>query len=143
MSPVPLGARPVYYPVVTSQQPRGRRARIQLPRDLVVAFRQGVEAGGTPGSTLIYGWITQAARYAAAGQYQLVPPQSSSPPTTGEQEHIDFRMSARESSEVVALLKDAGSSQRAVAAACIEAYLAAGCSPVRMSWPRRESLLAA
>jgi hypothetical protein len=122
---------------------RERRARVFLPRELVEAFRATTKTRGVPGSTLVYGWITQAARLALAGEYDLVPPRSSSPTTSGDQHSIDYPMSTAESTECSMLLRDAGSSTRAVVAACVQAYMEADGNPVRMAWPRRTRSLAA
>lgn len=128
---------------MTASRDRGRRTRVELPRERVESFRAGVEGGGVPGATLVYGWITQAARYAREGRFELVPAASSAPPSTGPQDLIYYSMSADESAEVRTALRDAGSSVRAVVSACVAAYEDAGHSTVRMVWPRRERLLAA
>ncbi|MEV1295171.1 hypothetical protein [Pseudonocardia sp. NPDC049635] len=119
---------------------RRRRTRVDLPPELVKSFNDGLLVAGVPGSTVIHGWLTQAARFAREGQLDRLPVQSSAPPSTGEQDRIYYPMSVDDSRAVVTALKDAGSSARAVLAACIVAWEAAGYSLVEMQWPTRQGV---
>ncbi len=129
--------------VTPSKERVPRRSRVELPAQTVAAFRAGARQAGVPGSTLMHGWLTTAARYAREGNLDLVPSRSVSPTTSGDQDRIEYPMTATESTAIAAALRDVGSSTRAVAAACIEAFLEADASAARMVWPRRVSSLAA
>lgn len=123
---------------VNNDETRGAAERdVRLPAALVREFRIKHRANRTSGSALLYGWITQAARYAQAGQYELVPPRSATASSSGEQLSVTYSQSAAEAQHCSAVLRDAGSSIRAVAAACIEAYLKAD-NAVDMEWPVRK-----
>lgn len=116
---------------------------MELPRERAESFRRGLERNGATGSAVLYGWITQAARYANEGRMDLLPAVSSAPQSGREPTTLYYTMDVRESADIGRVLGDAGSSVRAVVAACISAWEAADYSAVRMVWPTRASVPAA
>lgn len=116
------------------------RPRVTVPRATAEKLTEGGGPGLPTGSTLIYGWLVRAAQYAREGRTELLPRESSAP---SDRAPAFFSMSTDELAEVGDLLRDAGSSVRAVVVACVDAWAAADYSAVRMEWPVREGAEAA
>ena len=110
-----------------------------LPVHLIDDLQAAARVAGAPGTTLAYSWVTSAARSALAGRYADVPDRSWAPTTAGAQRKVDIPLTAEESERLTEALRLAGSSMRAVIAACTMATTEAGGSAVAMRWPDRSA----
>lgn len=120
-----------------SQQ--GRRT-VELPRELVRAFRETSRAtGGPPGAALVYSWLMDGVQRARAGL--PLPPAASAPPPQGNEVSVLWTQTPEEFSRWREELRAAGSSVRAVLAHRIQRYTETGGDPLAGGESRGEGHL--
>lgn len=113
----------------------GRRTEVSIPSELAQRFVEIADGHKHQHSTLLYGWFKEAAQLAAAGLGAELPPDPGRQSGGVAVERMFFKQSKAEHAQWSSLLKDAGSSLRAVETAAMSAYVEAGGDLLAMTWP--------